>query len=367
MFFWAPFALVTVTAALLVLPVTPALMELRKRRDATPLPTGRDDGKVTHFADSFRARLEPLRPALHQCHSRRENSRVQADGMEVLLVGGDGFDFDRSLLQNVDVVMCSVPAFIPAGRVIEADVYAEGTLDVAEGVALRAALALGDIIIEQNSHVLRWLHARGSVYIRRGSSAQSRVSADQSIFLERGSAFQRIHAPLIFTMDTDEEDRPLPHEGGEFIPMSARHRKIGTEAQPGPDSELFAARPRMRVQGDFVLPAGESLKANVICTGKLHLERGSRFFGNAKSYGNTVIEDDACMHGSLACGDTAYLGPRSFVAGPIMAEQEVFMAGGARAGQPGRLTTIAACKAAIAPGCSIHGTLWARVQGIVEG
>src|SRR5579864_5564917 len=84
---WAPLALTTLTAALLALPVTPALYELWKRADATPLPTSRHDGRIANFAEAFRSRIQPLLPELEHCAGRQVLSRTSVEGMEVLLVG----------------------------------------------------------------------------------------------------------------------------------------------------------------------------------------------------------------------------------------------------------------------------------------
>jgi len=127
---WAPLALTSVTAALLALPVTPALYELWKRGDATPLPTSRHDGRIANFADVLRSRLEPLRPQLERCRSQRELLRTCIDGMDVLLVGcnSQDFDFDPRVIEGIDAVMFSQDALIPAERVVEADVYSDGAL-----------------------------------------------------------------------------------------------------------------------------------------------------------------------------------------------------------------------------------------------
>src|SRR5579863_7669078 len=159
MSYWAPFALTGVTATLLLLPVTPALYELRKRRDAAPLPTSRHDGRIANFADAFQSRLEPLLPQLKKCRDEHELLRTHIDGMEVLLVGSHDFYFDPDAMKGVNAVMCGEAATVPAGRVVEADVYADSSLELGEDAVLRCALGESDIILGENSAVMRWLHA----------------------------------------------------------------------------------------------------------------------------------------------------------------------------------------------------------------
>jgi hypothetical protein len=353
---WAPLALTTVTAALLALPVTPALYELWRRDDATPLPASRHDGRIANFAEVFRSRLQPLLPQLELCRNQRELSRTCIERMEVLLVGRDDFDFDPRLTEGIAAVMLAGAALIPPGYVVEADVYTDTGLDLGERAALRAALCEGDIILGKNSAVLRWLHADGSIFLRPGSTAYGRLSAGRSIRLEPGCGFERMSAPQITTVDADEEGT---------VPSL----RAACELHPAADAgDMFtSSRPRLRIQGNFFLPAGETLNANVIATGDVHFGRGSHLFGNAKSYKDIVVEEEACVHGSMVSGGTMRLGLGCFVAGPLMAESDVLIARGSRVGGAEAPTTISSQGVQIAAGCQLHGTVWARVRGNVEG
>jgi len=344
-----------------VVPVVPALHELRHRRDAKALPTSGHDGRIKNLAESFQSRLEPFRKEWEACRAKEKIVRRRLDGMEVLLVGREKFDFDSEPKECVDAVMCA-RAFIPSDRFVDADVSSFGDLRLGRGAVLRAALGSGDIILEPGSCVLRWLHASGTAYLRRGSTVHNRLSADESIVLEPQCAFQRMHAPVILAVEAQwsSPDGSIPSN----LPPLERNLDASAIGFHSPEeNQLFAVRPRMRIQGDFVIPAGESLCANVIATGEFHIERGACFFGSAKSYRDTVIEEGATVYGSIACGGTAYLGTNSFLSGPLLAEKEVHLSRGSCVGKADSLTTIAACSAWIRPGCRIHGTIWARVQG----
>jgi hypothetical protein len=356
---------VVLTAVLLVVPVTPALHELCRRHDANPLLTSRHDGRIKNLAEAFQSRLEPFCQEWERCRAKEEIVPRRRDGIAVLLVGREEFDFDSEpseAKECIDAVICA-RAFIPSGRVVDADVSSFGDLYLGEGAVLRAGLSSRDIILNPGSSVLRWLHACRTVYLRRGSTVHNRLSADQSIVLEPECVFQRMHAPVILAL---EDSRLASRDCSPPGTMPALDRNLDAPATPShapEESGLFAARPRMRVRGDFVLAAGESLCANVIATGEFHIERGACFFGSAKSYRDTVVEAGARVYGSIAYGGTAYLGTNSFLSGPLLAETDVHLSPGCCVGKPDSLTTIAACGAWIRPGCRIHGTIWARVQG----
>jgi hypothetical protein len=302
--------------------------------------------------------MEPFREVWEACRKQQEIVRMRVDGIEVLLVGREKFDFDWEPKECIDAVMCA-RAFIPSGRVVDADVSSFGDLHLGKGAVLRAGLGSGDIILEPGSSVQRWLHAGRTVYLRRGSTVHNRLSADQSIVLEPECVFQRMHAPVILALEDAQLSSP---DGSTPRPVPALERNPDPTAIAD-ESQLFAARPRIRIQGDFVVPAGQSLCANVIATGKFHIERGACFIGSAKSYRDTVIEEGARVYGSIACGGTAYLGTNSWLSGPLLAEKDVHLAWGSCVGKPDSLTTIAACGAWIRPGCHIYGTIWARVLG----
>jgi len=360
---WAPLALIGTTAAFLVLPVVPALYELRKRADAAPLPTSRHDGRIANFAEVFESRMDLLRPRLEECRANNEIRRATLAGQEVLLVGRRDFDFDPALLRGMVAVICSHGAVIPAASVIEADLHAGEMLEIGEGAALRAALGAGHILAGRNSAILRWLHAHGSVHLRAGSTAYGRLSAGQCILLEPGCHFEHMYAPNILTCGNQkpsatslpfrtDTDASQPHS----VPLAV-----------GPASDVFdSSRSRLRIEGDFILPAGETRKANVIASGVVRFGCGSRLFGSAKGYKDVILEEDSQVHGSIVCGRTLRLGPRSFIAGPATSESNVVIAQGSRVGTAEALTTVTSCEVTIAPECELHGTVWARKLGSVE-
>jgi len=365
---WAPLGLISVTAALLAVPVMPALYELRKRGDVVPLPTSRHDGRIENFSAAFCSRVKPFLLQLHQCRVRREVSRTNVDGTEVLLVGRDDFDFDSAQMRGVAAVLCS-DLMIPDGRVLNSDVYAEKNLTLGQGSTVRAAFVHGDITVSSNSAILRWMHAQGGIFLAEGSAAYGRLSADEVIYLRPGCSFQHMHAPSILTVREDggseAADLPMPDTQGNE-PAKSVTPEVSDAGPFIVADEPFASLRRVRVRGDFVLPPGQTMNANVIATGDLRLASGSRFFGSAKSYRDMVVEQGASVEGSIISGRTLHLGARCFVAGPILAEGEVVVARGVHVGTLDALTTISCRAVRIASGCRLHGTVWARIRGLVE-
>jgi predicted acyltransferase (DUF342 family) len=367
----APIALTAVTASLLALPVTPALFELHRRHDAAPLPVTRHNGRIANFAESFQSRLEPLRAQLAACRLRNALSRVSVDGLDVLLVGGDDFNFDPALIESVAAIMFAETAVIPPGVLVSADVYAGDTLELGEGAALRAAFAIGDIILGENSSVLRWLHSQAGILLKAGSTVYGRLSAAQSIALASGCSFQRVNAPQILTLGTRELDDTAalsnvnPHfvsVTGDADPADANEK----QRLEFPDARAFGLS-RRRIHGDFVLPADEILAENIIATGEVRIGSSAHLSGSIKGYKDVVVEEGASVRGTVVSERSVRLDARCFVAGPIMAETGVAIGEGSQIGEPSSPTTVSSPRIQIAPGCRIHGTIWARESGSIKG
>jgi cytoskeletal protein CcmA (bactofilin family) len=366
---WAVFALTGVTTALLGVPVAPALFELCKRTDATPLPTSRHDGKITNFAEVFSAHLETLRPQLEHCVANGEVLGIRIDNADVLLVGLQNFDLTAKFTRAINAVMCGHSANVLAGQIVEADLHVDRNLHLLPRAVLRAGVTGQDAILDSDSAVLRWLHARGSVHLKPGSCVYGRLSAERFIHLQAGCVFEHMHAPEIHTVGHENSDVRSPLTCSCFFPQSKCHI-CELESNHPPDSDdtydIFVShRRRIRQHGDFALSAHQTLNANLVSTGSVRFGPHSRFMGNTKSYKDTFVDEGACVHGSLVCGATLHLGEGSSVTGPLMAERDVVIASGARVGRPNALTTIAARNITIATGCQLHGTVWARVRGTV--
>src|ERR1700690_4534031 len=66
--YFAVAALVFVVSLMFMLPLVPALVELKRKSDALPLNVIQQNaGEIRHFANSFRIYIQALNPILQQC------------------------------------------------------------------------------------------------------------------------------------------------------------------------------------------------------------------------------------------------------------------------------------------------------------
>jgi cytoskeletal protein CcmA (bactofilin family) len=343
---WGPLALTAATSGLIGASLAPALIELRKRRDAGPLPTRTDDGHITSFAAGFRRRLEPLSGDIHQCRETGENSIAKfPDGTSALLIGAESLPPNVSPDLSV-VALCCGTSSIPRSTELLCDVFASGDVTIESGTTLRALLAAGDIWLGDNCVVCRWLHSDGAIKVAAGSALYGRVSANRRIQVAPSCRFERIHAPVVIFGDAEAPPLPAPV----FQKRSIVDVKLG----------------RLLAHGDFHLASGDVLQGHVVASGDVLIEGSSRILGSVKSHGKTEIHNDTQIHGSVVSSASLHISGGSFLRGPLLAEGELFIGPGTVIGTPESPTTISAPRIRIAAGAIVHGSVWARYEGYVE-
>src|SRR6202158_342766 len=98
---------------MLMLPLVPAFVELRRKSDASPLNVVQQHaGEIRHFANSFRAYIQVLEPILRQCvASGGTASGNLSDRVEYLALGR----CDDSLTLPIQQPGAICPVTIAAG------------------------------------------------------------------------------------------------------------------------------------------------------------------------------------------------------------------------------------------------------------
>jgi cytoskeletal protein CcmA (bactofilin family) len=352
----ALFMLVLLAGVLFTLPMLPAIVELRFKRDAKPLGVIQQyGGDIRHFADGFRTYLAELKGPLQQCVGSGTTVRgILPHGDEYVLLGSA----DTEVFLNAGkkqpacawVVAAGTDIALSGGLTFLKEIYAAGQFLGGEGGTYRALLGEKDICLGPASHITRWAHAAGTFRAARNCDLYGRISADQEIQLQPGCAFQRLNAPRITfgcSSDTLNETSFSPPD----LPAE-------TPALPGP-------RGRTLVEGDFEIRPGEVVAGSVVARGKLRIGAGARVLGSAKSNKEMIVEAGASVEGSLISAATMHIGPRCRIGGPILAEREMGIESGTECGTARMPTTVSALTIELEEGAQVFGTLWARNEGRV--
>jgi cytoskeletal protein CcmA (bactofilin family) len=342
MAFWAPLALTAVTGALVALPLTPALRELRKQRDAKPLPTRVDDGKVDNFADSLREYMAPLVALEDSTHNTILHKRLRD--------GAPGFIVTREAAYTLSEDPIDASVYAPEGLRLPfavcftRELYVRGDLELAQGSVIRSALVEGDATLDHRTSVARWIHATETLYARTACRLFGRASAGTSITIAGATKFQRLHAPSIYI-------------GAQDV--------LSMRTSPGID-DLHAARPgRVRAEGDFQLRDSDVFHGNIISTGTVSIAGNALVVGSIKARASVEVGVGSTVQGAVISEGRAVIGNHCLLKGPVLSEREIVIGTGVQIGSLDHPTTISAPRIRIAPGAIVCGTMWAREMGEV--
>lgn len=349
--------LFSLTALVFVLPLLPAISELRRKHDAGPLNVIQQyAGEIRHFAGGFRKCIDALRQPLSECTAQGRIARGKlGDGEEYLLLGcsDDSAFGDAGATQGAicsSVVAAGVDLILPPGLTFLKEFYAGGQLVGGEKTTYRAILGEKDVHIQHASKVMRWAHASGSLRTDTDCDLWGRISSDRDILLQVGCIFQRLNAPRIVlgSSNADLED--------------SRRSPSGSV-----EGDSISAQPRSRrlVEGDYEIASGDLIAENIVIRGKLRIGAGAKIFGSVKSNGDLVVETGVIVEGSLIGAAKMHIGPDCQVRGPVIAEHEMTIQSGAQCGSALKPTTVSAPIIDVEEGSLFFGTLWARQQGRV--
>ncbi|HLY99666.1 MAG TPA: hypothetical protein VKT33_11455 [Candidatus Angelobacter sp.] len=346
---WAPAALAALTGSMVALPLTPAVLEMIRRKDAGPLPARKDDGNIRNFARSMRRYIAPLRDPLASCAQSGavQESRLR-DGSYALLAGRGG-DYGAPEEKVQTLILFAQSVSLNHRMVFLKDLYAADNLFGGGQNIFRAVLGEKDVFLGEETLVARWLHAEGSVFAGRKSSLHGRLSAETAAILSAGCKFERVCAPVIETSANALQRRGKYTENA-IREFPVQHGKLG----------------RSRIRGDIHFHPGEMFLGNIIATGAVRIDEKTRILGSVKAGTHIRLGDGAEVEGSLVSSGTIDIASECLVRGPVLADKEIVIASRVQIGAPDSPATVSAPRISISPGSRVYGTLWARVEGTVE-
>jgi len=137
----APLALTASTGALLTLPLAPALRELKSKRDAVPLVTRKDDGRIANFAASLRSHCSKLQVLLFPNGYPEENCLLTAGESRVFVV-----DRQFPLGSRIDdFVLCLNPIQLPDGFHSTGHFYSFNSVATGQRNVFRALMSESEV------------------------------------------------------------------------------------------------------------------------------------------------------------------------------------------------------------------------------
>jgi predicted acyltransferase (DUF342 family) len=377
--------LLTAFIAWTLLPFLPAILELVRPRDASPLVgVGADSGELTWFADGFRRYAnavglvseldhrygEPLGPGMLTSgrfepltvFELRDRTTVRVlrsvnAARELATIPGKPRIGDRPPDDLLDIIVIDVDTQLPDKLAVDRELYARSDFIGGAGMRVRAMLAARNADLAIDSVVVRWIHADGRLLVGRGSALFGRATSSTEMRLAPNVRFERVMAPRIIVGDEDDE----------FVPPPTADLLHGEPwARPMTDRITQMCADTLRVRGDLVVPSGAIVSGNLVVLGALVLERGAQLHGSAKAHKGIQLVGENIVTKSLTAREDLHVGERSRVAGPLIGERTVYVHANVFVGTPHARTTVTAPTIVLSRGVTVFGAVAARENGITE-
>ncbi|MBS1208960.1 MAG: hypothetical protein H6R19_1358 [Proteobacteria bacterium] len=237
---------------------------------------------------------------------------------------------------------------IPGELICDRELFAEGRINVAHNALIKSALSQRDIAIGRRARVTRWVRTERRLDVAEGGQLKGWASAAMEIALARRARFEQLRAPrIVFGRLPEDARRPRqPDTVARFDPPLRRN------GQPGNGRNL-------------TVPAGHTVKADLLVSGKLVVGDGCRIIGDLRADKSIVIGRDVVIEGAAYADGPISIGPGCLINGPVYSRSEVQLGAASEIGSSTHLSTLVADTLLISEGCIAHGSVWALHHGEV--
>jgi cytoskeletal protein CcmA (bactofilin family) len=341
---------VLVVAALLMLPLVPALRELFRASDNKALSVVQShDGRPENFSINFRQ-------FAHRTMEASTEMETVADAEKPIVTDTPALELRQdpgeTLLASGSVNLCE-------DLWMHEEVYAKQTIVCAPRVHARALLAEESLRTASDVTILRWAHSK-EVSIGDRNELYGRLTASDKIEFRNRAVFQRLNAPRIDFHSSRRQDDRMER------PNLAQLQRI---TAPEIVSQVLVnkAPHRSVALTSFTLPEFSIFEGDLIVRGKLKIGEGCWVKGSIKADGNILIGARVRVSGTIVTRESLFIGHDTHIAGLVVGERKVRIGRNVQIGDSTRPTTITAEEIVLAPGTQVYGTIWARRLGRAQG
>jgi len=348
-----PLLLGTLTMLVFALPLLPAVLEWRRRRDIRPLAIdGEHTLDVAAVAAVFRAMVERqdetsgLHGLAHPVSALRPVVHVTGTFMPTAAEAFIGV-CARTIVTSGSLVL-------PDNYTFSRDIYGRRGISTGRLNRMQVLLSEGEILMRGASELQRWAHAR-SIHVEPQCRLLGPVSALYSIRLEDECEFTSVSAAVIgfgprHLAAPPDMDATAP-AGGDWA-----------YAVMAPDE---AADGRWLVTRDLTFPANTLYRGDLVVHGDLWLGTGARIIGSVKASGSIWLGARVRIDGALIAAGTISVARECIIAGPVAAEREIDVGARCTIGAADKRTTLVAPVLHVCAGTVVHGAACAPEEGRV--
>lgn len=341
---------IALSTVCLALPLLPLLRTLSR---GTPRPTPFErQPEPAARAEEFRHMVREQ--FAHLLHLARDSGPIRGaneNGRPFIVLGLNNHLADQMPPRTRrlrSLVLAAGHLDIPGELICDRELFAEGRINVAHNALIRSALSQRDIAIGRRARVTRWVRTERRLDVAEGGQLKGWASAAQEIALARRTQFEQLLAPRIVFGRLPEDVRRVrqPDTVARFDPPQRRN------GQPGNGRNL-------------TIPAGHTVKADLLVSGKLVIGDGCRIIGDLRADKSIVIGQDVVIEGAAYADGPISIGAGCKINGPVYSRSEVQLGSGSEIGSPHHPSTLAADTLLISEGCIAHGSVWALRRGEV--
>jgi len=350
-----------VAALLFLIPLWPALVELRVKQDDQPLRIAEVYTTDHHivakdFGDSVSAHLQDAIQAYVTSGGQPgPASALLKDRYEVIgPQSEDDIDFQEG---RVPLVLVQQQSRVwPEGMHLSRQIYVTGAFESGTGSTIDRLYVDGDLYLGEETATTSWAHARRDIRALAGCDLLGSVTAGRLLQVWPGCHFERLEgAEIRFGDEWHWPEGPVStlHHPAELPPLfrlNGRSRRLGTAHQ---------------VSGNLVIPAGHVWTGDLVIGGKLRLARGARVQGSIRAEGEILLEAGASVVGQLFSRASIEIRSGARVTGAAATEGDLRVRLGAEIGSPDVPSTATGRKILMDQGSRVYGAVVAIEEGKV--
>jgi predicted acyltransferase (DUF342 family) len=336
--------LLALSFAWLLLPLLPGLREVLRPTDIAPLKVvDRASGHVAHFARNFRHYLEQQVSGLPAEAQAGDFFGRLPDGTAFLRVHKQSDAIAREASQGLQsqLVVIDTPATLTGNETFLMELYARAPLTGGPNAVYRAIYGEHELVLGDDSAVLRWAHASGRLTVGNRCTMRGRLSSDESVRLGSSVVVERVGAPVISVGEPADLPPDLPSTLP-LCPLPAGARTIGNF---------------VRVEGDFTVTEGTRIAGHLVVAGRTRIGMGAIVEGSVKSHGDLVLAAESRIRGAAVTRAAMLIGPAAWIEGPAIAEARLDIGRGAVIGSPDSPATASAPVVELGQGASVYGQI----------
>lgn len=330
-----------ILVCMVLIPIMPGIMELKRPRDNKALGINMNFSKDhKYFGRSFKEILDrglgtekTVTPGVYTIAlSKPEAVRVVLEERIP-----DQQKIDQIYYLANDCVSGS-------GVKFQKEVYAKGNINIGKNSSLRALYSEGDITIEENTKILRWIVGDRSISISEGCELGLSVSGSAELSVSRNCTFSRLYGMPFCTYRVEKST--LPPDG----------------SLAGIDDTAIVL-----TKDEIVIPPYTTLTSDIVARGTLRLREGCTVQAAIKAYENVYIENNARLTGDVFGEKDVVIGEGCVIAGNVFSQGNITIEQGSEVGNPSVVKSVIAKKSiTIAGNVKIYGYIMTEGEGLIQ-